>query len=284
MTIGRESYKRYRCALAALVMITIFATANAIAGPETDYWSYSLVSNNLFRTDTTTGVTTSLATSIRPWGLTFTPDGNLWTSTSSFNNLGMVDQNSGAITTIGNYSTRISSIASNQSGMLFGYGYDNKNLYQINTSTGDATSVGNTSITGLVDLAFDATTNTMWGLSEVQSVGTKLYTIDTTTGAGTFVTFVKTGSGNNAIQRGQQGGGIAFDATGALFLLDTGSPNFIYNLNKNTGDVTFQVNTHSEMVLRGGTFGPQSVPLPTTVLMGLVGFGVVLVVRRRYFR
>lgn len=107
----------------------------------------------------------------------------------------------------------LSGIALGQDGVLYGIDSATDFLWQINHSTGASSPIG---FVGLDvtegDLAVDPISGQLYG---VQSFGAdRLYTIDTTTGAGTTVGVVIANGDISA---------IAFDAAGNLFALDTGN-------------------------------------------------------------
>jgi len=110
------------------------------------------------------------------------------------------------------------------------YGTDGDNLYLINKTTGSANLIGSL---GLPDdkigaLAFDSN-GTLYGMG--RGIDAKLYTINPATGAATDV-----GSTGLFIFEG----GLAFDASGQLFGVDTGNSSDakLFTLNTTTGAAT----------------------------------------------
>jgi len=281
MTIGRESYKRYRCALGALGMMTIFATANAMAGPQ-DFWSIGADGTTLVRIDKNTGAGTTIGTTgvATAYSAAFAPDGTLWTAFDPNNpRLGKIDLTTGAVTQVGSGLGGGGSISlfkgleADNAGHLYGTGGDTSSFYEINTSTGVATALF-PNRTAIRDIAFDNTTGTLWGL---QFTG-DLFTIDIANGTTSTIGKI---TGIPAFINS-----IGFDSAGQMFVVESVASNSkFYSVDTTTLAATSVGNTGLGWVNGGDfEFGPQGVPLPAPALLALVGFGCILIIRRRYFR
>lgn len=101
-----------------------------------------------------------------------------------------VDSVTGDVTTIGamhfpgsSTAVRMADLAQDSAGNLFGVSVQFNSLYSINPTNAEASFIGVTG-TDLIGLAFDGS-GTLYGTSFQQLGG--LYTVDTSTGAGTFV-------------------------------------------------------------------------------------------------
>jgi hypothetical protein len=110
------------------------------------------------------------------------------------------------------------------------YGTDGDNLYLINTTTGSANLIGSFGLPEdkIGALAFNSN-GTLYGLG--RGIDAKLYTINPATGAATDV-----GSSGRFVFEG----GLAFDASGQLFGVDTGNSSDakLFTLNTTTGVAT----------------------------------------------
>ncbi|QDU49638.1 PKD domain-containing protein [Gimesia panareensis] len=110
-------------------------------------------------------------------------------------------------------------------GTMYGIGYNDRILYQIDKTTGAATAIGNTGIVGNMDLAFDST-GTLWA-----TTGNHLWTIDTTTGASTFQTNI-TGISSGSVM------GIMFDSSDRLLATRFTVDSPLYAIDTTTGTAT----------------------------------------------
>lgn len=126
------------------------------------------------------------------------------------------------------------------------------NVVLINPTTGALIStVGNAGIS-IGDLAWDATTSTLYAIrsnADSTNQGGRLYTIDTGTGAATLVGNTGTGTG----------GGIAFAADGTLYHIghSVGTTfNALHTLDKNTGAVLTEVSLSIQMYFDGLAIDP----------------------------
>jgi hypothetical protein len=124
-------------------------------------------------------------------------------------------------------------------------------LYTINPVTGAATLVGPTGLTVLEgDLAFDPISGTLYGAVSAPPPGTSspanlarsLFTVNLGTGAITPI-------GNLGNAGTQDISGLAFDAGGTLYGLDTGAPTTtkLRTIDKATGNTLTTVNTNIDL-------------------------------------
>jgi hypothetical protein len=163
-----------------------------------------------------------------PFGLTFDVDGTMYATMNvaafdpagARSQLARIDSNTGEVTLIGApvpFNTAGPDIDA-QGNMYvcgfqvdaLGYIWGNSNLYRIDKATGEFISVGDTGHTHWMDLAFDSQ-GTLWG-----TFGNELYTIDTQTGASTFVTAIY-GVPDAGDPRFMEVMSIAFDAHDVLY-------------------------------------------------------------------
>ncbi len=107
-------------------------------------------------------------------------------------------------------------------------GYGDNNLWTIDPSTGDMTVVGSYGVSNLNGLAYDPSTQTMYGAS-----GESLYTVDPSSGATTYVGDFNTGYTDVMI-------GIACDSSGNMYGVDIGTSynNRVWAIDTATGDAT----------------------------------------------
>ena len=134
-----------------------------------------------------------------PFGLAFDVDGTMYTTLNTLgapedvsSQFARVDTVTGEVTLIGEafpFNTAGGDIdscgnyyATGFEVPALGYIWGNSNLYRINKETGEPILLGDTGKTNWMDLAFDAS-GTLWATTE-----NELYTLDTSTGAATFVT------------------------------------------------------------------------------------------------
>lgn len=155
--------------------------------------------DQLITINTVTGAGTAvggLGVAIVDMGLTFDNAGNLYMSTDSPGTFYSINKVTGAATAIGAQGQQVTGLASG-GGVIFGLGGDGTdNLVTINTTTGVATSVGSLGISGINDGGIDFAGSTLWGIED----GGRIFTINTTTGAGTLVATTLTGFEGLAIQ------------------------------------------------------------------------------------
>ncbi len=120
----------------------------------------------------------------------------------------------------------LSGIALSPAGVLYGHDAATDSLHQIDPATGDSSLVGFIGIDVIEgDLAFDPVSGKLFG---AQSFGDdRLYTIDLATGFGTTIGIITPDGDISA---------LAFDASGALFALDTLNE-AIYRVDPATADI-----------------------------------------------
>jgi hypothetical protein len=144
---------------------------------------YGLDLNHLYTIDTNTAATTTVGSTFPLGGnaLAFSPTGTLYAAGA--NKFAKIDPTTGAATILGNIGPGLSSGGDLAfvGGNLYLSGF-NDHLLRINPATGAGTDVG----------AFGAGVNGIFGLATVDDMlygfsGTKIYTIDPTTGAASFV-------------------------------------------------------------------------------------------------
>lgn len=109
-------------------------------------------------------------------------------------------------------------------------------LYLLDMSTGAATPIGPVGFADVEGIAFDPTTNILYGIDDLTK---QLITINTTTGAGTVV-------GPLGLPPGDINAGLRFDSAGNLYMSTDFAGNF-YSINKTTGAATL--------------IGPQGIPI-----------------------
>jgi hypothetical protein len=139
-----------------------------------------------------------------------------------------------------------------------GYIWGNSNLWRVDKRTGEFHLVGDTGHTNWMDLAFDSK-GTLWGTFD-----NELYTIDTTTGASTFVTHVS-GVPDAGPPYFMEVMSIAFDerdqlfGTGLTVLYDhpDGSP--VMSIDIETGVATLIGYSMTEIANHGGDTLPTRV-------------------------
>jgi hypothetical protein len=145
---------------------------------------YGLDLNHLYTIDTTTAVSTMLPTSTFPFGgnaLVFSSTGTLYGAGAT--KFATLNPATGAATIVGNIGPGLNS--GGDLAFIGGNLYltaSNNHLLRINPATGAGTDVGSfgPGVTDIFGLA--AVSNTLYGVS-----GTRIYTIDPTTGAASFV-------------------------------------------------------------------------------------------------
>jgi hypothetical protein len=207
----------------AVALCTALSISQAIAGPV--LWIDDS-SGNIGTVDVATGVATKIGNAgVLLTDIAFDPSGNLWGV--SFTNLYSINKSTGTATNVGALGAGINgnnALVFSSTGILYSASSTNKNLYTINTSTGAATSLGqiNMNNNSSGDLAFnggslylsnmndqlvkidlsnlansvelgDLGYSLVYGLATAgNSVlygvsGNTVFSVNTTTGAGTFV-------------------------------------------------------------------------------------------------
>ncbi|MCA9121143.1 MAG: pre-peptidase C-terminal domain-containing protein [Planctomycetaceae bacterium] len=154
------------------------------------------------------GVDVGAFGSFQTWAAAFDTDGTLYTLTGGFTGnarLATVDQTVGTVTLVGpGVGTSMLALEVADDGTMYGVGYLDRILYEIDQTTGAATAIGDTGIGAVMDLAFDSS-GTLYA-----TVDNRLWTLDTSTGSSTF-TGVISGIGAGMSM------GIMFDAADTLF-------------------------------------------------------------------
>lgn len=111
-------------------------------------------------------------------------------------------------------------------------GRGDNNLYTVDQTTGAATLVGPHGIADMFSLAYDSSTNTLYGEAAADFMSGNVYTISLTTGAATLI-------GANAIY---PGGYVYNPDTDKLLAVASGS-NGIYEINRSNGAATLIATT-----------------------------------------
>jgi hypothetical protein len=181
--------------------------------------------------DPATGVGTDIGPfgTTTTWAAAFGTDGTLYTIVNGFTSsatLASVDQSTGAATTIGSgLGTAMLSLEVAADGTMYGIGYTDRILYEIDQTTGTTTAIGNTGIFLSMDLAFDSS-GTLYA-----TVNNNIYTVDRTTGASTLLGSL-TGVLSGSVM------GIMFDENDTLFATAFVSNSPLYEIDLNTLSAT----------------------------------------------
>jgi hypothetical protein len=203
----------------------------------------------------------------------------LYAVTTQNDSLYAINRTTGASTFIGTLgATLMHGLAFDSvSGNLYGASSSDGGLYQISSSTGHATFVGSIGFfypdhsDNVNGLAFDPVTHILYGcISGPEYVG-GLVSINTTTGAGTFL-----GATQPLCD-------IAFQPeTGLLYGIDNGvgvEPDALYRINLSTRGATLvgQTGLHNNL-------GLEFVLVPEPSVLGLAGLGLIGIFCRRIGR
>lgn len=183
------------------------------------------------------------------WAAAWDPDGILYTIFNGFSGAGAtlaeVDELSGGITPVGSVGRNMISLEVACDGTMYGVGYSDRILYRIDKTTGAATVIGNTAIINNMDLAIDSN-DTLWA-----TVGNRLWTLNTTTGASTLVGAIA-GIASGAVM------GIMFDDQDNMYATAYVSNSPLYLVDTNTLVAT-QVGNTGFFLPHGGDFRPDCV-------------------------
>jgi hypothetical protein len=147
-----KKYKKFIVVAVALCMS--LSISQAIAGPV--LWIDD-ASGNIGTVDVATGVATTIGSAgVVLTDIAFDPSGNLWGV--SFTNLYRINKSTGAATNIGSLGLNgNNALVFSSTGILYSASSTDRNLYTINTSTGAATNLGaiKMSANSSGDLAFN---------------------------------------------------------------------------------------------------------------------------------
>ena len=257
---------------------TLVTAGAALAGPQDYYWTTINDGSALARIDKTSGASTTYASHGYNYARSVVwSGGSLWTqyySGSSQWRLGQFNTTDGTITSIASISWDYYGLEVSSGGTMYTTGPNGleASLYTINQTTGAATWVGDMGIgwfNDMYDTAFDSS-GTLWGVDKNDH---KLWTINTSTGAAALAATI-TGVGAYEF-------GIAFDETDTLYLTTWEANTRLFTVNTGSGAATL-VGYTGVSNSYGGDFEPQSIPLPPAMLLGLIGLGGVVIVRRRF--
>lgn len=269
---------------ATLLAFFLFSPSTAKAGSFTIF-STGQDGTKLLTINSQTGVATvvgSLGIS-GAVGLTFSPNGTLYTVANSYppgssntvlEQLATVNPLTGQATLIGSpflFRVGIMPMVVSSSGTIFAAGTSTgslaNTLLTIDPVTGQPTSVGAFGVLGMMDFAYDPN-GTLFGATT-----TKLYRINTSTGSATLVTSF---SGVTGVM------GITFDAAGNLFATNFNTTSSLYSVDRTTGAATLIGQTGVSDV-HSADVQPASEP-GTLVLFGSGLVGVVSALRRKWLR
>ena len=219
-----------------------------------------------------TGTGTDVGATGQPggWALARASDGTLYTTYDGFSGnaqLATINAATGVIdTTIGGLGVSLIALEIDGNGQLWGVGYDNGILYQIDKANAGMTVVGDTGVLNTMDLSFDPSGN----LYSV--VGNVLYQLDPFTGAvigSMSITGILVATAM----------GIMHDTDGTLYATayTTNSP--LYEIDTATGAATV-IGSKGFDLPHGGDIESNSapvvvvpVPVPT---MSAYGFGLTI--------
>lgn len=161
---------------------------------------------NLFVVNSDTGDKTSIGsygpngTGLGVLAQAFSPNGTLYAvlrgGSASLCQLVTVDPSSGGAgntlttTSIGFTGVPVEAMAFTPDGTLYAANFNTNNLYTLNLKTGAATLIGNLGFDGIMDMAWDPFSFTMYAVASLCD-GSAVYSIDLISGAGTKITDVQ---------------------------------------------------------------------------------------------
>lgn len=247
--------KLLKVALLAVFFAPMAASADVI-------WLTHGNGSRIGTVDSTTGAGTDVGAQGfgASWAAAFGMDGTLYTTVNGFSGnaiLATVDQTTGAATTVGTgLGTNLIALEVSSSGQMYGVGYNNGVLYAIDSTTGTATAIGGTGIGNMMDLAFDSS-GQLWG-----TVGNRLWTIDLTTGASTFVTTI---SGARNVMS------LMFDSADTMLISEYVSGANLYSVDVSTGNASLIGATGLNIVHGGDVY----IAVPEPGILALFGVGLL---------
>ncbi len=191
------------------VQTDVSATATVV-GPGV-IWSTGNDGLDMATIDPATGGGTTVGATgfSQGWAAAFDTDGTLYTLVNGFSGnatLATVNLSTGVATTIGSgVGTSMISLEFDAAGNLYGIGYNDQLLYQIDKALGTAVSIGSTGIGLNMDLAFNSA-----GVL-FATVSNNIWTVDPATGATTLLGSI------SGVCAGGEIMGIMFDANDILY-------------------------------------------------------------------
>jgi len=211
-------------------------------------------------------------------GIDFQPGTNVLFASSAngdpgFKGLYTIDIATGASTQVGAFGTGagLNDLAFGTDGTL--YGTDNVSLFEISTTTGEASLIGDyVSTTQIEGIAVDPTTGILYGIGWQVS---DLYSIDTGSGVATLLGDF---ADLEASLEGFEGlGGLGSDLTGTLYATVGSQNGGIYALDRSTFTSTFIGDGFAGSV---SDIAFSAIPEPTGIALALLGLTFCTRIRR----